>query len=290
MREIAVNREDPCEVVRELISNAYDANATDIRVFPYLERKGLVFFDNGIGLSQAEEDLKNGVVPYVAFFSIGKTTKVRGKGIGYKCQGSKLCFASARVTIITRCENEAEWRWKQIDSPKANLDENVDITPVKTMEPWKILENDVFRDPDERTLALMKELDKTFFESTFKRGTMIVVEDFDVQDYEKYFSVGSIDKSYIYNYIRYNTAHGDVRRIKFESSGFTNVDSNAVTSNAKTIPAKLQLLMSSGTDTWALIEIPPGYPYLPVNEDDEKLASPNDVSPKTSVIKILICA
>ena len=94
MKEIAVNREDPCELVRELISNAYDAGATDIRVLPYIERRGLVFFDNGVGMSQSENDLKDGVVPYVAFFSIGKTTKVRGQGIGYKCQGSKLCFAS----------------------------------------------------------------------------------------------------------------------------------------------------------------------------------------------------
>jgi hypothetical protein len=140
MREIAVNREDPCEVVRELISNASDANATDIRVMPYIERKGLVFFDNGVGLSQAEKDMKNGVVPYVAFFSIGKTTKVRGQGIGYKCQGSKLCFASARVTVITRCDGEQTWRWLRVEDPTTNLHEAYDITPKTHNEPWAFLE------------------------------------------------------------------------------------------------------------------------------------------------------
>jgi hypothetical protein len=49
-------------------------------------------------------------------------------------------------------------------------------------------------------------------------------------------------------------------------------------SNVKTVPAKLQLLMLSSTGTWGLTEVPPNYPYLPVSEDDEKLASPNEVS------------
>jgi hypothetical protein len=114
LKEIAVNRQDPCELVRELVSNAYDAKATEIIVMPYLQKKGLIFFDNGVGLSESEADAKNGIVPYVAFFSIGRTTKIKGSGIGYKCQGSKLCFASARVTVITRCAGENDWRIKQI--------------------------------------------------------------------------------------------------------------------------------------------------------------------------------
>jgi hypothetical protein len=278
MREIAVNREDPCEVVRELISNATDANATDIRVFPYMERKGLVFFDNGAGLSQAEKDMKHGVVPYVAFFSIGKTTKVRGQGIGYKCQGSKLCFASLRVTVMTRCEGEDTWRWLRVEDPKNNLHEDYDITPSITREPWTLLETTVFTDPDDRTLALLKHLDREFFEKTFRTGTLVVIETFDVPDYEKYFSVGSPAKSYLYNYIRYNTSHGDVRRIHFDKSGFTNVDINAVNSNVKTKASSLQLLMDSSDGSWKLEPVPAGYPYLPVSDDDLKLASPNEVS------------
>ena len=63
LKEIAVNRQDPCELVRELISNAYDAKATEIMVVPYLQKKGLIFFDNGVGLSESEADKKNGIVP-----------------------------------------------------------------------------------------------------------------------------------------------------------------------------------------------------------------------------------
>jgi len=278
MKEIAVNRGDPCEVVRELISNAYDAGATDIRVFPYTERAGLVFFDNGVGLSQAEQDAKHGVVPYVAFFSIGKTTKVRGQGIGYKCQGSKLCFASGRVTVLTRCEGEDRWRYIRVDDPKSALNEKYDLTPKETAEPWEFLESSVFTDPDERTIALIKQFDAAFFKNVFIKGTLVIIERFEVQDYEKYFSVGSTEKSYLYNYIRYYSAHGDVRRIDFAGSGFTSVDKSAVTSHIKSQPAKLQLFMSPEAGSWEMREVKPGFPYLPVSTDDEKLASPNQIN------------
>ena len=159
-----------------------------------------------------------------------------------------------------------------------NLNEGYDLTPKKTLEPWTVLKQMVFTDPDERTLALTDQLKQFFFESNFQHGTMILVEGFDVQDYEKYFSVSSVDKSYLYNYIRYNTAHGDVRRIAFDGSGFTNVDVNAVKSNLKSKEATLQLLMDQGNTSWALVSVPPGYPYLKVTAEDEKLASPNEVS------------
>ena len=136
----------------------------------------------------------------------------------------------------------------------------------------------MFPDPDDRTVALLKHLDRDFFEKTFITGTLVIVEGFDVPDYEKYFSVGSPEKSYLYNYIRYNTSHGDVRRIQFDDSGFTNVDVNAVTSNVKTKPATLQLLMDPADGSWKLVTVPHGYPYLPVLTDDVQLASPNEVS------------
>jgi hypothetical protein len=79
LQEISVNRESPCELVRELISNSYDAEAKKILVFPLLERKGLIFFDDGIGLSM---DGNTEASPYVAFFSIGFGTKTRGEQIG----------------------------------------------------------------------------------------------------------------------------------------------------------------------------------------------------------------
>ena len=122
LREISINRANPCELARELASNSYDAGATRILIFPLVQKRGLLFFDNGAGLSMFEKDRKNDVTPYVAFFSIGKGTKTVGQQIGYKCQGSKLCFASRRFCLITRCPGEATYRWKIVDNPRQNLD------------------------------------------------------------------------------------------------------------------------------------------------------------------------
>ena len=97
LHEISVNRDDPCELVRELLSNSYDAGAENIYIIPLYQRKGLLFFDDGCGLSIDEKDNLKEVLPYVAFFSIGKGTKTQGEQIGYKCQGSKLCFASPPI-------------------------------------------------------------------------------------------------------------------------------------------------------------------------------------------------
>jgi hypothetical protein len=278
LKEIAVNRQDPCELVRELVSNAYDAKATEIVVMPYLQKKGLIFFDNGFGLSESDADKKNNIVPYVAFFSIGRTTKIKGSGIGYKCQGSKLCFASARVTVVTRCAGENEWRIKQIENPKQALNENYDLTPERTKEPWNVLTEKVILDPDERSTALLEILSKEFFEKTFQKGTLIIIDGFDVQDYGKYFSVGSTDSSYLYNYLRFVSAHGDVREFPATESGFTKVDVNSVISNRKSKPANLRILTDPVSGLWKLEVVPHGFPYLAVKPDDEKLVSPNSVN------------
>jgi DNA mismatch repair ATPase MutL len=54
LSELSVNRKDPCEIIRELISNSYDAEASIIEIYPLLQSQyqGFIFFDNGIGLSK----------------------------------------------------------------------------------------------------------------------------------------------------------------------------------------------------------------------------------------------
>ena len=54
LREISVNRANPCELARELISNSYDADATEIFAFSLVQKRGLLFFDTGVGLSIAD--------------------------------------------------------------------------------------------------------------------------------------------------------------------------------------------------------------------------------------------
>ena len=56
-----------------------------------------------------------------------------------------------------------------------NLHEGYDITPNTTNEPWTFLENTVFTNPDDRTLAVLKHVDRTFFEKTFITGTLVIV-------------------------------------------------------------------------------------------------------------------
>lgn len=54
LSELSVNRKDPCEVIRELISNSYDAKASNIKIYPLFQYEGFIFFDNGTGLSETE--------------------------------------------------------------------------------------------------------------------------------------------------------------------------------------------------------------------------------------------
>jgi hypothetical protein len=138
--ELSVNRKDPCEVIRELISNSYDAKASVIEIYPFLQYEGFIFIDNGIGISSEKE--VNGVTPIDAFFSIGLSTKTLGESIGYKCQGSKLCFASGKFALITRCKEDTEsyWRSVVIDNPRDTLDSEQDNIEIQEdLQPWLTL-------------------------------------------------------------------------------------------------------------------------------------------------------
>lgn len=273
LREISVNRANPCELVRELVSNSYDAGASEILVAPLSQKKGLLFFDNGEGLSTAEKDSKRGVLPYVAFFSIGKGTKTAGQQIGYKCQGSKLCFASRRFSVITRCSGESAWQWKTIDNPKQTLNESFDLTPTHTTEPWKILRQSILPDADERTTSILDTLTEEFFISKFSQGTMIIIEEFETDSYESYFSVDAPNRNYLYNYIRFYTIHGDVRRISKEQ-GFSPRDVKAVRANLKPDrTCELKFWVGHNNTSAHFESIPQGWQYLvPPTEKTESPA------------------
>jgi len=272
LREIAVNRANPCELARELLSNSYDALATHIRIAPLAQKRGLLFFDNGVGLSASEKDKKNDVTPYVAFFSIGKGTKTAGQQIGYKCQGSKLCFASRRFSLMTRCSGEESYRWKIIDNPKQTLDLNYDISSNETTTPWQLLRDNILPDADERTTAILETLDAKFFHDHFSQGTLLVIEEFETDSYDSYFSVEEPIKNYLFNYIRYFTAHGDVRRISKEA-GFAPSDVKAVRGLIKPdrkVDVDLWIAGSKGSGQFE--RIPQGWHYL--SPPEEKTESP----------------
>ena len=280
LREISVNRDDPCELVRELVSNSYDAGAKNIYVVPLYQSKGLLFFDDGCGLSQSKKDEVKGVLPYVAFFSIGKGTKTQGEQIGYKCQGSKLCFASRRFSLITRCEEEEDWRWISIRDPKKVLNEKYPIDPTRTKLPWEVLQNEILASPDNLTQDVLDVLDKSFFQSSFGKGLMIVIEDFEVDNYDRYFSVAKSAPSYLKEYIRFYTAHADVRRIANKEYGFRTSEVNQLKKHVKpAVPARLRL-WTSAEEGDPFEDIPGGWPYLPVpvkGSEDSNAQSPEEV-------------
>ncbi|EAW35957.1 ATP-binding protein [Lyngbya sp. PCC 8106] len=219
LSELAVNRKDPCEVIRELISNSYDAQASNIKIFPLLQYFGFIFFDDGTGISSVKE--VNGITPIDAFFSIGMSTKTLGSTIGYKCQGSKLCFASQKFALITRCgaENEPHWRTVIIDNPRDTLDAEKDyLEIVEDRQPWNTLKK-LLSQPDTRTLPILKHLDEDFFNTQFQSGTLILVKGLEVEDFSNYYAT-SQECSYLKTYIKFFTRHGDVRILNSEKTGF----------------------------------------------------------------------
>lgn len=253
LNELSVNRNDPCEVIREIISNAYDAAASKILYAPLEEESGFLFFDNGVGLSS--DEAINGVTPYEAFFSIGKSTKKKGESIGYKCQGAKLCFAATRILVITRSAKEADWRAIRIENPRQVLNVSYDITPEHTQEPWNVLRS-FFATTSSSTASVLSEFGADFFKKSFKTGTLIVIHGLDTENYSKSFLSGDQPEgSYIYNYIRFSTRHGDVRSID-ESQGF----------NANhTLQVKLRDIRQASLKIFsnqAWFDVPFGFPYL----------------------------
>ncbi|MBK6606440.1 MAG: ATP-binding protein [Leptospiraceae bacterium] len=274
LSELSINRKDPCEVIRELISNSYDAKAQNIYYFPILERKGFIFIDDGLGLDTKNEI--KGITPYSAFFSIGKSTKTPGAGIGYKCQGSKLCFACSKFVVISKTTSDTNWYYKELDNPQSNLTIDTDISPLETQNPWNILEN-IFRNSDNITEPILKSIKNNIL-NKLKQGTIIIVLEFKTPDFSKYFESPSLqgknskERNYLYNYIRFYSKHGDIRILKTEQD--FPADKIKAFKSIHGVNSNLSLYMWIGG---SLEKIPAGFPYIE-NGDKEKPHSPANVS------------
>ncbi|MEB3281568.1 MAG: hypothetical protein VKK42_21870 [Lyngbya sp.] len=260
--ELSVNRKDPCEIIRELISNSYDAQASIIQIYPLLPYSGFIFFDNGTGISSSKEI--NGVTPMDAFFSIGLSTKTPGSSIGYKCQGSKLCFASGKFALITRCSSEEEvyWRTVIIDNPRDTLDAEKDsIEIVEDQKPWNTLKK-LLPQPDTRTVSILNNLDEKFFKSNFNSGTLIFVRDLEVENFSNYYDTGKT-YPYIESYIKFNTRHGDIRILDPERTGFKAVDAKNFKLSSSTYNDQCKLFIwDYKSEPGELKPIRSGYPYI----------------------------
>ncbi|MFC4543081.1 ATP-binding protein [Halosolutus amylolyticus] len=90
--EIASDFEDPLEIIRESLSNAYDAGATEVVITIRDSAAGsdIIIEDDGHGMSR--DDLKS-------FFDLGNSRKT--DSIGHKGHGTKIFYKSDRIVVDT---------------------------------------------------------------------------------------------------------------------------------------------------------------------------------------------
>lgn len=128
-REIACDFSNPLDLVREAISNSFDARATEIKIsFDAIEVEGvpnvlqITIEDNGEGMD---------TIGLQAFFDLGNSTRRNSSGtIGEKGHGTKVYFKSQYLEVLT-------WRNGQelhaiMDKPFATLYQHQ--TPIAKVE------------------------------------------------------------------------------------------------------------------------------------------------------------
>jgi hypothetical protein len=108
--EIASDFEDPLEVIRESLSNSYDAGASEVSITINSRPDGsdIIIEDDGEGMN--ERDLES-------FFDLGNSRKT--DSIGYKGHGTKIFYKSDRIEVTT--VNEGTSYRAVMDEPWAKL-------------------------------------------------------------------------------------------------------------------------------------------------------------------------
>jgi hypothetical protein len=124
--EIASDFEDPLEVIRESLSNAYDADAENVEIEIRSRQMGsdIVIEDDGHGMGQ--RDLES-------FFDLGNSQKT--DSIGYKGHGTKIFYKSDSIVVNTATDEtnlraEMDKPWEKLN--RRELPEyEVTETPVR---------------------------------------------------------------------------------------------------------------------------------------------------------------
>nr|AYM52329.1 ATP binding protein [Hyalangium minutum] len=190
VRELRENKVDALEMIREALSNAKDhgAQRTWVRTWRQAtpDKPSILFADDGEGM----DDERLG-----AFWGIGASRKAAAnQAIGYKGHGTKLFFASERLTVVTRCQGESGWRTCSVQRP-SELEANAEI-PIHSLE---------LSDPK------AKELESIGF-LKLKSGTVIWVEQVLFGDAENL-----LRRRRLESYIDWFTVVGDLRSGLFET-------------------------------------------------------------------------
>lgn len=123
--EIASDFEDPLEVLRESLSNSYDAGATEVEITIRNRPNGsdIIVEDDGHGMN--ERDLES-------FFDLGNSRKT--DSIGYKGHGTKIFYKSDQVAVTTTQEGT---------SYRAVMDEPWTKLNRRELPEYEVTSNDV---------------------------------------------------------------------------------------------------------------------------------------------------
>lgn len=123
VRELANNKVDALEMIREALSNARDHGARNVwvrsvRGAPPTHSIDVFIINDGEGLNTDQLE---------AFWGVSASVKPLGQNaIGYKGHGTKLFFASHRLSVASRREGEDTWNLTTLESPLESAETEVE--------------------------------------------------------------------------------------------------------------------------------------------------------------------
>jgi hypothetical protein len=123
VNELANNKVDSLELIREALSNAVDHGAKNVwirsmRGEPPAQSVELILINDGEGMTV--EQLK-------AFWGVSTSVKPPGQAaIGYKGHGSKLFFSARRLSVATRRDVAEPWKLTSLDRPLESSTREID--------------------------------------------------------------------------------------------------------------------------------------------------------------------
>ncbi|MEO5725437.1 MAG: hypothetical protein ABIV93_00445, partial [Byssovorax sp.] len=132
VRELALNKVDALELLREALANAKDHGANRAWIKTTRGKGGanapdVLLMNDGAGMGPDE---------LAAFWGVSASVKsVSSFSIGYKGHGTKLYFASRRLHLATRCKGEAGWRLSTLDRPAEVDDDEIEEVPLQEDHP-----------------------------------------------------------------------------------------------------------------------------------------------------------
>lgn len=185
-RELASNRTDALEIVREALTNAKDHQAERVFIRSFRDARAqitLVIADDGQGLNDAR---------FEAFMGIGSTDKPGAQNsIGYKGHGTKLYLECKTLLVASRTKDEADWRYTEEADPLHNADRSTfEVAPLP---------------PEHRLRTYLNDME-------LRHGTLICMEGLECEDGD-----AVLQRKRIESYCDWYTVVGDIRSGLFET-------------------------------------------------------------------------